>query len=81
MTPEERAACLAALEAADRAAAALRAVLAAEEAAQAPAPDLVPLAHAVRAWGITKDAALKRARRGAGRKVDGRWYVPRAALA
>lgn len=74
MSPEERAACLAALEAADRAAAALRAVLANKP------PEWVPLSVACAAWGVSKEAGLKRARRGAGRKVAGRWLVPRTAL-
>ncbi|MFE1601602.1 hypothetical protein [Methylobacterium sp. ID0610] len=72
MTPEERNACLAALEAAERAADALRAVLARRDASPA---ELVPLAEACRAWGCTKDAARKRARRGQGRKIAGRWHV------
>ncbi|AWI89231.1 hypothetical protein C0214_13755 [Methylobacterium sp. DM1] len=81
MTPEERAACVAALEAAERAAQALRAVLAVER--PKPPPDLfdaVPLAIAAQAWAISKDSARQRARRGAGFKVRGHWYVPRAAL-
>lgn len=77
MSPEERAACLAALDAAERAAVALRAVLGAETAEPA---DMVPLAVACRAWGVSKDTALKRARRGLGRKIAGRWHVPADAI-
>ena len=77
MSPDERAACLAALDAAERAAEALRHVLAAEDN---PAADLVPLATAAAAWGTTKEAARKRAQRGDGCKRGGRWYVSRAAI-
>lgn len=80
MTLRERQACLAALEAAERAATAygraaeaLRAVLAVDVS---PDADMVPLAAACRSWGISKDAGLKRARRGGGRKIAGRWHVP-----
>lgn len=81
MTTEERAACVSALEAAERAAEALRAVLAV--GAPEPPPDAfdaVPLAVAAQAWAISKDSARQRARRGAGFKVRGHWYVPRDAL-
>ena len=74
MTPDERTACLAALDAAERAAATLRAVLGCETA------DMVPLAEACRAWGVSKETALKRARRGLGRKIAGRWHVPAVML-
>lgn len=77
MTPEERAACLAALDAAERAAHALRVVLG---AAPGEPADMVPLSQACRAWGVSKEAALKRARRGLGRKIAGRWHVPAEAL-
>ena len=80
MTPGERRACLAAIEAAgqaaeaaERAREALRALLAADTRLDA---DMVPLTVACRAWGISKDAGLKRARRGGGRKIAGRWHVP-----
>jgi len=81
VSPEQRAACLAALDAAERVAQALRAALAGEQ--PEPAPDVfdaVPLAVAAQAWAISKDSARQRARRGAGFKVRGHWYVPRAAL-
>lgn len=77
MTAEERDACLAALDAAERAAQALRAVLGAPPSEPA---EMVPLSQACRVWGVSKDAALKRARRGLGRKIAGRWHVPTDAL-
>ena len=81
VTPEQRATCRAALEAAERAAEALRAVLAAEAPEPPPdAFDAVPLAVAAQAWAISKDSPRQPARRGAGFKVRGHWYVPRAAL-
>jgi hypothetical protein len=42
--------------------------------------DLVPLKTAASAWGISEDAALRRARRGHGVKHFGRWYVPSALV-
>lgn len=77
MTPDERRACLAARDAAQRTVDALDAIL----AAHADPGDMVPLAEACRAWGVTKDTALKRASRGLGRKVGGRWLVPAEAVA
>ena len=77
MTPKERATCLAALEAAEQAAQALRAVLDAHALTDG---DMVPLADACRAWGVSKDTALKRARRGLGRKIAGRWHVAATAV-
>lgn len=76
MTAEERQACVAALEAADKAAATLRAVL----GANPPSGGMVLLSVAAQAWRCPKDTALKRARRGGGRKIDGRWYVPASAI-
>ena len=73
MSPNERAACVAALEAAEQAAEALRAVLGASERASA---ELVPLAVACQVWGVSKETGLKRAQRGLGRKIAGRWHVP-----
>lgn len=78
MTPTERAACVAALEAAEQAAKALRAVLGASERAS---PELVPLAVACRVWGVSKETGLKRAQRGLGRKIAGRWHVPTCSVA
>lgn len=43
-------------------------------------PSLVPLAQAAQAWGCTKEAARKRAVRGAGVKVNGRLFVPASSL-
>lgn len=77
MTPTERSACLAALEAAELATQALRMALGAEAPAEV---DMVPLAAACRAWGVSKDAGLKRVRRGIGRKIAGRWHVPASAV-
>ena len=86
MTPDERHACLAALDAAARAgdaaaraAETLRAVLGVQAR---PNSETVPLAVACRAWGISKEAGLKRLRRepGLGRKVSGRWRVPVVAI-
>lgn len=82
MTPSERVACLAALDAAERAAEALRAVLAADAAPQplASPHDLVPLAEACRVWKVSKDTALKRVRRRGGVKHLGRWFVRPEAI-
>jgi hypothetical protein len=41
---------------------------------------LVPLKTAATVWGITEDAALRRARRGHGVKRFGRWYFPESLL-
>lgn len=67
--------CLTALEAAElaeeaaaRAAEALRAVLAVDAR---PGAAMIPLTQACRAWGVSKDAGLKQARRGLGRKIAG----------
>ncbi|WP_132254380.1 hypothetical protein [Methylobacterium segetis] len=38
--------------------------------------NFVPLKTAAAAWGISEDAALRRARRGHGVKRFGRWYFP-----
>ena len=73
MTPQEHSACLAALEAAEQAAEALRAVLG---VCGRPSTELVPLAIACRAWGVSKETGLKRAQRGLGLKIAGRWHVP-----
>lgn len=43
--------------------------------------DLVPVKVAAQAWGLTENAALKRARKGLGHKrPDGRWYFTRATV-
>ena len=76
MTSDERAALQMALRATERAADALRAVL----ATPVEPNDLMPLSEACRHWGLSKDAGRKKARRGAGRKIAGRWCVPAANL-
>ncbi len=76
MTPDERLACLAALEAPEKAADALRAVLGGRPLRRGHGP----LVQACRAWGVSKDAALKRASRGLGRKIAGQRHVPASAL-
>ncbi|WP_288586496.1 hypothetical protein [uncultured Methylobacterium sp.] len=63
----------------ERLAARTRALLGDLEGAQ-PANNLMPLAEACRIWGVSKDAGLKRARRGLGVKVAGRWFVRREVL-
>lgn len=80
MSPEQRAAFLAARDALRRADEVLSAVLDAEAVAAPDLFDAVPLAIAAQAWAISKDSARQRARRGAGFRIRGRWYVPRAAL-
>jgi hypothetical protein len=52
-------------------------------AAQPTIPEdgnLVPLKTAAAVWGISQDAALRRARRGHGQKRFGRWFVPEALV-
>lgn len=73
MTPKEHAACVAALQAAEQAAEALRAVLG---ASGRPSVEMVPLAVACQVWRVSKGTGLKRAQRGLGRKIAGRWHVP-----
>ena len=41
---------------------------------------LVPLKTAAEAWGISEDAALRRARRSHGVKRFGRWYFPESVV-
>ncbi|WP_264047957.1 hypothetical protein [Methylobacterium flocculans] len=41
---------------------------------------LVPLKIAAEAWGISEDAALRRARRSHGVKRFGRWYFPESVV-
>lgn len=76
MTEAERAILLSIVADSERLAARARELLGDPEGAQ-PANDLVPLARAAQAWSISKEAALKRARRGLGVKVAGRWFVRR----
>lgn len=63
----------------ERALALAREQVAALEAAlgdAAAADSWVPVKVAAERWGITENAALKRAKRGLGEKrLDGRWYV------
>ncbi|GJD74130.1 hypothetical protein [Methylobacterium goesingense] len=42
--------------------------------------NLVPLKIAAMVWGISQDAALRRARRSHGVKRFGRWYFPEAVV-
>jgi hypothetical protein len=74
MTPDERACLLAALRTAKATVASIEAALARDGASPVPA-GMVPLAVACRAWNVSKDTGIKRARRGQGRKIAGRWHV------